>query len=61
MVITEHIAFVNYFLPSHKLRHQQVTKAKEIIKNLMVFAEIDSREYEENYKEAEKFLKEVSE
>lgn len=40
---------------------EQLTKAKKIIKNLMVFAEIDSREYEKEYKEAEQFLKEVSE
>lgn len=33
--------------------------AKEIIKKLMVFAEIDNREYEEAYKEAEQFLKET--
>ena len=33
-------------------------KAKEIIKNLMEFAEMDNREYEEEYKEAEQFLKE---
>jgi len=33
--------------------------AKEIIKKLMVFAEIDNREYEEAYKEAEQFLSEV--
>lgn len=33
-------------------------KAKEIIKNLMVFAEMDDREYEKEYKEAEQFLKE---
>jgi hypothetical protein len=37
----------------------QLTKAKEIIKNLMVFAEMDDREYEEEYKEAEQFLSEV--
>ena len=34
------------------------SKAKEIIKNLMKFAEIDCREYEEAYKEAEQFVKE---
>jgi glutamyl-tRNA reductase len=34
----------------------QLTKAKEIIKNLMVFAEMDDREYEKEYKEAEQFL-----
>ena len=33
--------------------------AKEIIKKLMVFAEIDNRKYEEAYKEAEQFLKEI--
>lgn len=38
---------------------KQLTKAKEIIKNLMVFAEMDDREYEEEYKEAEQFLSEV--
>lgn len=37
---------------------KQLTEAKAIIKNLMKFAEIDSREYEKEYKEAEKFLKE---
>lgn len=37
---------------------QNLVKAKKIIKNLMVFAEIDSREYEEAYKEAKQFLKE---
>ena len=37
----------------------KLTKATEIIKKLMVFAEIDNREYEEAYKEAEKFLSEV--
>ena len=36
----------------------QLTKAKEIIKNLMKFAEIDCREYEKEYKEAEQFVKE---
>ena len=38
---------------------EQLTKATEIIKKLMVFAEIDNREYEEAYKEAEQFLKET--
>ena len=33
-------------------------EAKEIIKNLMLFAEMDNREYELEYKEAEAFLKE---
>ena len=44
----------------HKLSwyDDQLTKAKEIIKNLMKFAEIDCREYEEAYKEAEQFVKE---
>ena len=42
-------------------KDEQLAKAKKIIKNLMVFAEIDSREYEKEYKEAEQFLKEVSE
>ena len=37
----------------------QLTKAKEIIKNLMKFAEMDDREYEKEYKEAEQFLNEV--
>ena len=37
----------------------QLTKAKEIIKNLMKFAEMDDREYEKEYKEAEQFLSEV--
>jgi hypothetical protein len=37
---------------------KQFTKAKKIIKNLMVFAEMDDREYEKEYKEAEQFLKE---
>ena len=37
----------------------QLTKAKEIIKNLMEFAEMDDREYEKEYKEAEQFLSEV--
>ena len=36
-------------------------KAKKIIKNLMVFAEMDDREYEKEYKEAEQFLNEVEE
>lgn len=40
---------------------EQLTKAKKIIKNLMVFAEMDSREYEKEYKEAEQFLKEAEE
>ena len=35
-----------------------LAKAKEIIKKLMVFAEMDFREYEKEYKEAEQFLKE---
>ena len=35
---------------------EQLTKAKEIIKNLIVFAEMDDREYEKEYKEAEQFL-----
>jgi hypothetical protein len=38
----------------------ELRKAKEIIKSLMLFAEIDCREYEEAYKKAEQFLKEVS-
>ena len=38
---------------------EQIEQAKKIIKNLMVFAEIDLREYEEEYKEAEQFLKEI--
>ncbi len=37
---------------------RKINKAKEIIKNLMVFAEMDDREYEKEYKEAEQFLKE---
>jgi hypothetical protein len=37
----------------------KLTKATETIKKLMVFAEIDNREYEEAYKEAEQFLKET--
>ena len=37
---------------------EQLAKAKEIIKNLMVFAEMDDREYEKEYKDAEQFLKE---
>ena len=41
-----------------KFDEVKLTKAKEIIKNLMEFAEIDCREYEEAYKEAEQFLKE---
>ena len=36
---------------------RKINKAKEIIKNLMVYAEIDCREYEKAYKEAEQFLK----
>jgi hypothetical protein len=43
------------------MMYEDLCKAKEIIKNLMVFAEIDSREYEKEYKEAEQFLKEVKE
>ena len=35
---------------------EHLTKAKEIIKKLMVFAEMDDREYEKEYKEAEQFL-----
>lgn len=42
-----------------KTRSDQFTKAKNIIKNLMIFAEIDNREYEEAYKEAEQFINEV--
>ena len=44
----------------HKLNwyDDKLTKAKEIIKNLMVFAEMDDREYEKEYKDAEQFLKE---
>ena len=38
--------------------NDQLAQAKEIIKKLMVFAEADLREYEEEYKEAEQFLKE---
>ena len=38
--------------------NKQLTEAKEIIKKLMAFAEADLREYEEEYKEAEQFLKE---
>ena len=37
---------------------RKINKAKEIIKNLIVFAEMDDREYEKEYKEAEQFLKE---
>ena len=37
---------------------EKIAKAKRIIKNLMVFAEMDDREYEKEYKEAEQFLKE---
>ena len=43
--------------PHLKKRDDKLIKAKEIIKNLMKFAEIDNREYEPEYKEAEKFLK----
>ena len=39
--------------------YDNLTKAKEIIKNLMKFAEMDDREYEKEYKEAEQFLSEV--
>jgi predicted nucleic acid-binding Zn-ribbon protein len=35
---------------------RKINKAKEIIKNLMVFAEMDDREYEKEYKEAKQFL-----
>lgn len=37
---------------------EKIAKAKRIIKNLMVFAEMDDREYESEYKEAEQFLRE---
>ena len=40
------------------VKYDQLIKAKEIIKNLMKFAEIDCREYEKEYKEAEQFVKE---
>lgn len=39
----------------------KLTKAVEIIKKLMVFAEIDLREYTPEYQEAEQFLKEIEE
>lgn len=39
----------------------QLIKAKEIIENLMALAVMDFREYEEAYKEAERFLSEVKE
>lgn len=39
-------------------KKDQLIKAKEIIKKLMIFAEIDLREIEPEYKEAEQFLKE---
>ena len=41
-----------------ELLEKKIIKAKEIIKNLMLFAEMDNREYEKEYKEAEQFLKE---
>ena len=41
-----------------ELLEKKIIKAKEIIKNLMLFAEMDDREYEKEYKEAEQFLKE---
>ena len=37
----------------------QLTKAKEIIKELLILAEKDNREYEDVYKKAEQFLSEV--
>ncbi len=43
---------------SWKTKAIHLTKAKEIIKKLMEFAEMDDREYEEEYKEAEQFLME---
>lgn len=36
---------------------ETITKAKDIIKSLMALAEMDDREYEEAYKQAEQFLK----
>lgn len=41
--------------------NENLTKAKEIIENLMALAVMDFREYEEAYKEAEQFLEEVKE
>jgi predicted nuclease with TOPRIM domain len=38
------------------MMYNDLCKAKEIIKSLMLFAEIDCREYEEAYKKAEQFL-----
>lgn len=38
------------------MMYNDLCKAKEIIKSLMLFAEIDCREYEEAYKKAENFL-----
>ena len=55
-----YIGFYDAFYRKY-LKDEQLAKAKEIIKNLMVFAEIDLRENEKEYKEAEQFLKEVSE
>ena len=41
---------------ANEQKADQLTKAKEIIKKLMEFAEMDDREYEEEYKEAEQFI-----
>ena len=49
---------VNLACNQNKDLKRKINKAKEIIKNLMKFAEIDCREYEEAYKEAEQFVKE---
>jgi len=43
------------------MERERLERAKKIIKNLMVFAEIDLRESEKEYIEAEQFLKELSE
>ena len=51
------LSFSELLRETEQLR-KDLAKAKEIIKNLMVFAEMDDREYEPEYKEAEAFMSE---
>ena len=51
------LSFSELLRETKQLR-KDLAKAKKIIKNLMVFAEMDDREYEPEYKEAEAFISE---
>ena len=51
------LSFSELLRETEQLR-KDLAKAKKIIKNLMEFAEMDDREYEPEYKEAEAFMSE---